>query len=109
MEPRTKPFFAHSDNRNLDQLVTHYWGVKAKDNMLSGWGMAKGGISVVIWAFRTVKEADAFLTFIAGKDNAFSWFRVVDLRKYRPRAKHISVIVGEDYPPWQEHIANETK
>lgn len=40
------------DDRTLEQLATHRWGVVAKDKFMSGWGRADGGASRCAWAVK---------------------------------------------------------
>jgi hypothetical protein len=84
------------DNRSLEQMETHVWGVRCIDRSLSGWGKATRGQSVVIYAFTTKEEAEAEVTQYTRRRD-FTNCIVVDLRTYRFSAKHTRILIGVPY------------
>lgn len=83
-----------NDRRTSDQFMTHIWGVIATDKFLSGWGKARGGTSVAIWACSSWDDAERMESIIARRGD-MQRVRIGDLRKYRPGrgVAHVSVYV----------------
>lgn len=86
------------DDRTDEQRATHRFGVAATDRFMSGWGGARGGSSVAIWAFPgapdsfTAQEMERWVTARPEMRRV----RIVDLRTYRPSraVAHVHVYVA---------------
>jgi len=86
------------DDRTTEQRESHKWGVAARDKFMSGWGMAKAGVSRCAWAC----APDADIVLLEQWVRSRSEMRnvsVVDLNKYRPSCAHYHIYVCDrDHP-----------
>ena len=90
------------DDRTDEQRRTHYIGVVAKDNFMSGWGWARNGTSRCAWAINPTEiNADRVYNWVKAR-REMRYVNIVDLRTYRaPRGTahfHIYVVDGPDHP-----------
>jgi len=88
------------DDRNEKQLISHIWGVVARDNHMSGWGGASGGYSRCAWALDSYEKAEYFKRWVDSRSE-MKYVNIVDLRTYRaPRGTahfHIYVVDRDDH------------
>ena len=92
------------DDRTPEQHGTHRYGVAATDRFMSGWGGARGGASVAIWAFPGAPDsfcAQEMERWVSARPE-MRRVRIVDLRSYRPgrTIAHVHVYVAHpgDHP-----------
>jgi hypothetical protein len=83
----------YQDDRTPEQRATHTWAVAATDRFMSGWGGAKGGVSVAAWAcpFAELRQVEDYVR----SRSEMKRVRVVKLDAWRPRAAHVHVYVWE--------------
>lgn len=90
-----------NDLRSVAEKRTHYLGVAGTDTFLSGWGRARGGSSVMVWAYDPEEtDGDVILMHVRARSDMRS-IHAVDLRKYRPGGGcvHLQIEpVGEGHP-----------
>lgn len=84
------------DDRKPEQRETHRYGIAMTDAFMSGWGGARGGSSVAIWACPV-----DWLSHVEGcvrQRGEARRVRQVDLKTYRPRrgVAHVHVYVVEE-------------
>jgi len=71
------------DDRTEEQKGTHILAVVMKDNLMSGWGEAKGGASRCAWAFDPSKvNSDRVFNWVKSRKEA-RYVSLIDLRTYR--------------------------
>jgi hypothetical protein len=79
------------DDRTPEQKKTHQWLVTATDRFLSGWGLAKGGLSKCAFACRDYNEAmDAYKWITKRGDMKYV---NINTGKWYPKAKHVHIYV----------------
>lgn len=95
------------DNRTPEQRSALVHGVAMTDAFMSGWGGAKGGTSVAIWACPTdwLNHVEQQIR----KRGEARRVRTVDLRTYRPRPNvahvHVYVVTPDHvYSPMREAV-----
>jgi hypothetical protein len=81
------------DERTIEQMETHVWGVRCFDRYLSDWGPCTGGKSVVIYAYANKTVAESQLARYKRRADFYNC-KVVDLRTYRFTAKHTDIQIG---------------
>lgn len=91
------------DDRTVEQRKTHRLGVVAKDNFMSGWGVASGGASRCAWACGPGVDVDRVKRWVRDRDE-MRYVSVVDLNRYRPPSgtAHFHIYVCD-----REHVANQ--
>lgn len=85
------------DDRTPEQRETLTVGVAMTDRFLSGWGGAKGGASVAVWAC-TPDDESRVERWVRSRSDA-SRVRVVSLNGYRPRCAHCHIYAVEPGHP----------
>lgn len=86
------------DDRSIGQMHTYRIAFGGRDSFLSGWGQAKGGVSLAFWACRS-EDAPKVRAWVEARSD-IPRVREVDLRDYRPSGRghcHIYV-VDEGHP-----------
>ena len=85
------------DDRTDAEKVTHNWVISATDRVLSGWGLARGGVSKCGWACRP-EDAEAVFAWVHSRDD-MKYVRCHS-QKWRPRsAMHAHLyVVHDDHP-----------
>jgi hypothetical protein len=99
---------AITDDRTAEQRETHTIGIAGTDSFLSGWGGARGGASVAIWAVSPDVSADRVESWVKRRGDMKN-VRTVDLRLYKPRANvaHVHIyVVGSDHPSVKKQERN---
>ena len=97
------------DDRTPAERETHRYGVAMTDAFMSGWGGAEGGASVACWACRP-DDLHVVEQWVRRRGEARR-VRVVELKTWRPKAKHVHVYVVNDGHPslgeWQQNRRRE--
>jgi hypothetical protein len=81
----------YKDDRTIEQIATHHIVVWAKDTLMSGWGMAKGGTSYAGWACRP-EDVDRVFAWVSNRTE----MRYVRIGGKRPRGTHVHVYAVND-------------
>lgn len=83
-----------NDRRTRDQRKTHIWAVVARDNFLSQWGLAEGGVSRCCWATDDETKLPEIKRMIEGRKE-MRYVSIVNLKMYRPPkgTSHFSIYV----------------
>lgn len=86
------------DDRTPEQRQTHNYGVRMRDAFMSGWGGAKGGNSIALWACKA-EHVDAVLRWVEDRKEARNVNVVHDVNAYRCRCVHLHIyVVTEGHP-----------
>jgi hypothetical protein len=72
------------DDRTLQEMDTHRFGVVARDKFLSGWGGATGGHSRCAWACSSGADQDKVEKWVLSRSDMKYVNAGVDLNAYRP-------------------------
>lgn len=91
-----------SDDRTAEEKATHRWLVVMTDSFMSGWGEARGGLSVCAWACKDEREAATVEHWVRSRRDARRVRTVIDgpRRRYRPRnAAHFHIYVPREGHP----------
>lgn len=90
----------YQDDRTTQQKDTHVWGVRMYDAFMSGWGGARSGASVAVWACPTHMGATVVQSWVRNRGEARR-VEIIDLRKHRPArgVAHFHVYVVNDGHP----------
>lgn len=76
------------DDRTKEQKLTHRFLVTATDKFMSGWGLAKGGLSKIAWAC----------------DNENDMYEIFEWAKKRSEMKYVNVLFGGRWYPAAAHV-----
>lgn len=83
------------------------WLVVGTDRVLSGWGVARGGLSYAAWACTSLREAEECERAVRGRTDMLRVRVVKDCpgRPYRPGARcaHLHIYAH----PYGKPVANE--
>jgi hypothetical protein len=82
------------DDRTLEQRTTHTMAVIGTDSFMSGWGLAKNGMSYAGWACRPEDLPDC--EAMVESRSEMKRVRVVLANTYRPKAAHTHIYVYRD-------------
>ena len=85
------------DERNEQEKQTHFYGIVATDNHLSGWGHCPGK-SVAIWAVSNHEHALKLLEWVKSRPE-MKRVVMVNLKKYKIRPCYHCHIYKTDYHP----------
>jgi len=90
------------DDRTDEQIKTHCCLVSAIDGFMSGWGHAKNGVSVAVWACKPLDGAKVE-QWVKSRDE-MRWVNVVDASEWEPREhQHLHIyVVGDNHPALKE-------
>lgn len=90
----------YKDDRTEEQKKTHRWGVRMYDAFMSGWGGAKNGASVAVWACESFDAATWAMSWVRRRDEARR-VEIIDLNRHRPArgVAHFHVYVCDDGHP----------
>lgn len=86
------------DDRTDEQRSTHRRLVVGTDRFLSGWGEAKGGVSIAAWACRDASDEFECYRWVSRRGEMSRVRVVVDQpgRRYHPRGPgHLHVYVWD--------------
>ena len=86
----------YKDDRTDDQKRTHTVFVAGTDKFLSGWGDAKGGASVAVWACRP-DDARSVFDWVKDRGDMSRVRYVSNPRKCKAAHVHVYV-VDESHP-----------
>ena len=93
------------DDRTPEQRQTHTVLVAATDNFLSGWGKAKGGRSVAIWAC-TLGDSDRVESWVRSRSD-MDHVRVVSDPYHGNYRDHVHIyVVCDGHPALGEKVSN---
>ena len=86
------------DDRTEEQIKTHCCLVSAIDGFMSGWGHAKNGVSVAVWACKPM-HGEKVEQWVKNRDE-MRWVNVIDASKWEPREHaHLHIYVVDDNQP----------
>jgi hypothetical protein len=85
------------DDRTPDQIKTHYCLITATDKFMSGWGLAKNGLSKCAWACEK-KHVHKVLAWVQNRSD-MKYVNVNYTGKWYPVAAHVHIyVVTDDHP-----------
>lgn len=89
-EPRSRCVV--KDDRTGDEKLSHSVGVLATDPGMSGWGEARGGLSLCVWACHPDVNADTVLAWV-GKRSDMENPQIIDLATWEApeEAAHVRI------------------
>lgn len=84
------------DDRTPEEIKTHVCLTAGTDSFMSGWGEAKNGTSIAVWACKPEHDNRVY-NWVMGRNDQKRVRQVSD--PYRPKCAHLHIyVVNEEHP-----------